>query len=266
MKGFDMNVTYKNPGFEHSINSILLFQTNEQTPYWSEAVFYFYPQINKEELLKCEPGEQAKYFTDKLARVYQEILPEIEEKAIRYNEHFLKYENQINDALSDAFETDTRVLFNDLTGYIGMNPICPRFLKEHYFDIFYKNSERGALGMSIHEMIHYVWFHVWNRFFGDSYDEYEAPSLKWILSEMVVESIMSDKRLSTINPYYPREQGGCVYNYFLDMVIDGKLILDTFSEMYKENRIIDFMQSSFIYCQKHENEIRLHIAKAETGF
>ncbi len=250
----------------HSIDSILLFQTDEQTPYWSDAVFFFYPQLSREEFVKCKPEWRAEYITDKLACVYREILPEIEEKTIRYNEHFLEYENQINDALSDAFEIDTRVLFNDLIGYIGMNPICPRFLKKHYFDVFYKNSEKGALGMSMHEMIHYIWFFVWNRFFRDDYDEYETPSLKWILSEMVVESIMSDKRLSSINPYYPREQGGCVYSYFFDMVIDGKFILDTISALYKENQMIDFMQSSFEYCQKHEKEIRLHIAKAEAGF
>ena len=83
---------------------------------------------------------------------------------------------------------------------------------------------------------------------------------------MVVESIMSDKRLSSINPYYPREQGGCVYSYFLDMVIDGKLILDTILDLYKENQMLDFMQSSFEYCQKYEKEIRLHIAKAEASF
>lgn len=261
-----MKVTYKNPGFKHSINSILLFQTDAQTPYWSDAVFFFYPQLSKEEFLKCEPDGRAQYITDKLACAYQEILPEIEAKTIDYNEHFLKYEGQINDALSDAFEIDTCDLFTDLTGYIGMNPICPRFLKERYFDVFYKNSARGALGMSIHEMIHYIWFHVWNRFFGDSYDEYETPSLKWILSERVVESIMSDKRLSSINPYYPREQGGCVYGYFLDMVVDGRLILDTLLELYKNNRMTDFMQASFQYCQKHENEIRTHITKAEEGF
>ena len=261
-----MKVTYKNPGFQHSINSILLFQTDEQTPYWSDVLFFFYPQLSREEFVKCKPDRLAEYISDELACVYQEIFPEIEEKTIRYNEHFLECENQINDALSEAFELDTRILFNDLIGYVGMNPICPRFLREHYFDVFYKNSEKGALGMSLHEMIHYIWFYVWNRFFGDSYDEYETPSLKWILSEMVVESIMSDKRLSSINPYYPREQGGCVYSYFLNMAIDGKLILDTISDLYKENRMIDFMLSSFEYCQKHENEIRSHIAKAEAGF
>ncbi len=64
------------------------------------------------------------------------------------------------------------------------------------------------LGVTLHEIIHFVWFHVWNQEFRDSYEEYERPSLKWILSEMVVESIMTDPRPSELNPYFPREDGG----------------------------------------------------------
>jgi len=98
-----------------------------------------------------------------------------------------------------------------------MSPIAPRYLQERYFDVFYLNSEKGAIGSSIHEIIHFVWFYVWNQVFGDSYEEYERPSLKWILSEMAVESIMKDPRLSSINPYFPREEGGCIYPYFFDL-------------------------------------------------
>ena len=39
---------------------------------------------------------------------------------------------------------------------------------------------------------------------------------------MAVEPVMRDERLSSINPYFPREEGGCVYPYFYDMVLDGK--------------------------------------------
>jgi hypothetical protein len=104
---------------------------------------------------------------------------------------------------------------------------------------------------------------VWNRTFGDSYDEYEHPSLKWILSEMVVESIMKDFRLSSINPYFSREQGGCIYPYFFDMLVDGSFILDTLDEMYHKQNIAEFMRNSYTYCQKHESEIRSHIQKSE---
>ena len=120
--------------------------------------------------------------------------------------------------------------------------------------------------MTIHEVIHYIWFYVWNRHFNDSYSEYETPSLKWILSEMAVESIMSDERLASINPYYPRENGGCVYSYFQDMVIQGKPILDTLMDMYKNSRMTDFMEESYSYCIANEAAIRHHIEEAEQSF
>lgn len=120
--------------------------------------------------------------------------------------------------------------------------------------------------MSIHEIIHYVWFYVWNNHFGDSYSEYDSPSLKWILSEMVVESVMDDERLSSLNPYYPREDGGCVYSYFLDMNICGKPILDTLREMYRASHITDYMETSYRYCVENEAAIRLHIEEAEKSF
>ena len=261
-----MNITYKNPGYEYSIESIMLFQTDEQTPFWSDSVLYFYPQIDKTELEKRNFEEKKEYIYKVLEEIYGNIKDELESKIIRYNEHFQNYRSQIEDALSEAFELDSGLLFNDLTGNITMNPVCPRFLQEKYFDIFYLNSERGALGLSIHEVIHYFWFYVWNKHFGDSYEEYETPSLKWILSEMVVEAIMSDERLSLINPYFPREDGGCVYPYFFDMIINGKPVLDKISELYKNNSITDFMEASYAYCLENENAIRNHIKEAEKEF
>ncbi len=129
--------------------------------------------------------------------------------------------------------------------------------------MFYLNSEKGAIGISIHELIHFVWFKVWNELFKDSHDEYEMPSLKWILSELVVESIMDDARLSAINPYYPREHGGCIYSYFFTMIIDGKPITETVRQMYAAMGIHDFMKESYAYCKRYEKEIRAHIRQAE---
>lgn len=262
-----MKIEYKNPGYEYSINSIILFQTGEETPFWSDPLFYFYPQINKEEFTKCSLADRNQYISEILYNMYhQEIKKEIDKKVDSYNSYFLKYREQIEDALSDAFECDTRKIFNDLIANITMNPISPRFLKDHYFDIFYKNSEKGALGMSLHEIVHYLWFYVWNKHFGDNYDEYETPSMKWILSEMVVESIMKDQRLSSINPCFPREKGGCVYPYFQNMIIDGKPILETLDKYYRQNKILDFMEGSYKYCLEFEKDIRKHISKGEKEF
>lgn len=74
---------------------------------------------------------------------------------------------------------------------------------------------------------------------------------------------MKDERLSSINPYFPRENGGCIYPCFFDMKVDGKLILDTLDAMYKSQRIKDFMRNSYAYCKEHEAVIREHIQRAD---
>lgn len=261
-----MKLTFENPGFSHSIHSILLFLEEGENPFWSDPICHFFPQLDKARLFSLDlEGKQA-YITETLGAVYTELEPLLAEKAAAYNAHWQKHQPQIEDALSEAFRLDTRTVFNDLRATITLNPVCPRFLRERYFDVFYLNSERGALGIALHEIIHYLWFHVWNGLYGDSYDEYERPSLKWILSEMVVECIMSDRRLSSINPYFPRENGGCVYPYFQDMVIDGAPILDTLNGLYRTLDIHAFMRESYRYCQAHEQVIRAHIEQAEAAF
>lgn len=254
-----MHVLYKNPGFEYSVDSIMEFLNPENGPFWIDSLFYFYPNLNKQELLSMSFDNRKAYITDKLLSEYRIIKNEMDDKAERYNQYFERYSDQINAALSEAFSIDTYNLFNDLTANICMNPVSPRFLQERYFEVFYKNSEKGALGVSLHEIIHYFWFYVWNTIFKDDYSDYEKPSLKWILSEMVVESIMSDDRLCSINPYYPHEQGGCVYSYFQDMKIDKQNILVTLMNLYRNNSISDYMKKSYEYCQNHEREIRKHI-------
>lgn len=258
-----MNITYKNSGYTYSIESIMSFLSDTDSSFWSDTILYFYPQIDKQKLAGLDRPNKSKYTSDALSETYENLKGEIDRKVVCYNAHFENHKTQIDAALSDAFDLDAASIFNDLTGNVTLNPICPRYLKEHRFDVFYMNSERGALGSSLHEVIHYFWFHVWNGHFGDSYDEYESPSLKWILSEMVVEAVMSDARLSSINPYFPRENGGCIYPYFQDMIINGSPILDTMSALYRQNGITDFMEASHAYCIKFENEIQRHIKARE---
>lgn len=258
-----MEVTFKNPGVDYMIYGIMAFQMEEETAFWSEPLYHFYPQLDKAYATSLPFPKRKEYIERTMRTVYVELEEAINKKVALYTRHWAVCKDQTTAALSDAFGVDCANLFNDLRCNVSMNPIEPRFLKERCYDTFYLNSERGAIGEGIHEMVHFVWFHVWNRLFQDRYDEYERPSLKWILSEMVVESVMKDKRLSSINPYFPREHGGCIYPYFFDMVVDGKLILDTLDAMYRNQSIQDFMRNSYTYCQEHEAEIREHMRRSE---
>ena len=258
-----MEVTFANPGIDYMIRGIMAFQTEAESAFWSEPLYHFYPQLDKTYAKSLPFPQRKEYIGHTMRTVYADVEDTINEKVELYSRHWKVCKEQITEALSDAFGIDCANLFNDIRCNLSINPIEPRFLKERRYDTFYLNSEKGAIGGGIHEIIHFVWFYVWNRLFQDSYDEYERPSLKWILSEMVVESVMKDKRLSSINPYFPRENGGCIYPYVFDMVADNKLLLDTLDDMYRNQSIKDFMQNSFAYCQKHEAEIREHIRKSE---
>lgn len=258
-----MEVTFVNPGVEYMIQSILAFQSEEESGFWSEPLYHFYPQLDRSYAAGLSFPERKTYIEQTMRSAYADLEDTINEKVVAYSCRWAACKAQITAALTEAFGVDCASLFNDIRCNVSMNPVGPRFLKERCYDTFYLNSEKGAIGGGIHELIHFVWFHVWNRVFDDSYDEYERPSLKWILSEMVVESVMKDERLSSINPYFPREQGGCIYPYFFDMLVDGKLILDTLDAMYQSQSIEDFMRGSFAYCQKFEKEIRSHIRRSE---
>lgn len=260
-----MDIEFVNPGVDYMIQRIVDFQTEAESAFWSEPLYRFYPQLDKAYAISLPFSERNEYIERTMRAVYAESEDTINEKATLYIRHWNACKPQITAALSDAFGVDCANLFNDIRCNLSLNPIEPRFLKERCYDTFYLNSERGAIGGGIHEIIHFVWFHVWNRLFGDSYDEYERPSLKWILSEMVVESVMKDERLSSINPYFPRENGGCIYPYFFDMVVDGKPILDTLDAMYQSQSIEDFMRNSYAYCKEHEADVRAHIQNSEGG-
>ncbi len=258
-----MKVTFSNPGVEYMLRQIMEFQTEDESDFWSEPLYHFYPQLDRAYAESLPFPERKEYIEQTMRAVYNTLENTINEKVALYSRHWAVCKEQITAALSDAFDVDCAKLFNDMKCHVSINPIEPRFLKEHCYDTFYLNSEEGAIGQGIHEMVHFIWFYVWHRLFGDCYEEYERPSLKWILSEMVVESVMKDERLCSINPYFPRENGGCIYPYFFDMAVDGRPILDTLDAMYKSQRIEDFMRNSYAYCQAHEAEIRRHIEKSE---
>ncbi|WP_406242420.1 hypothetical protein ACF3M2_19575 [Tissierella carlieri] len=249
-----MKLIYKDPGYRYSAESISEFI--EQGEFWSEPIFHFFPELlkfkdsfNKNSDNKDIVGE----ISDTVAESYNLRQKEIQSKAISYQEHWNRHEKLINDRFSSIFEFDTREVFNDLICNITLNPISPRYLKEHVFDVFYMNSDAGSIGSALHEIAHYLWFYLWNQKYKDSYEQYEAPSLIWILSEAIVEQILNYEDFNKINPYH---QNGNAYSYFYNMTITGRPLYNYLDEIYKNNSIDKFMDKSYEFMVKNEEEIR----------
>ena len=42
-----MEITFVNPGVEYMIERIIAFQTEDESAFWSEPLYHFYPQLDK---------------------------------------------------------------------------------------------------------------------------------------------------------------------------------------------------------------------------
>ena len=247
-----MNLIYKIPSFSYMRDAILAVQSEEQSDFFTECLFRFYPQFEQEKMKRMTPDEKREYLTAILKGIYQENEPLFMQKQEAYQRHWDASRIVVEEAFSEIFAMDLRDEFNDMTGYLSLNPVCPRYLDTHAFDLFYLNSERGAMGLALHEITHFVWFKRWNLLFHDDPAEYEAPHVKWLLSEIVVDAILQETRLNALNPY--RDEN--VYAYFYHCNIGGKPLLSTMLELFAAHPIESFMQESFALVKQYETEIR----------
>ena len=204
-----MELHFQNPGFDYMLEQILAFQDEDASPFWSAPLYRFYPQLEPARTLPRPARLEA--IARELRSVYDAQEQTIHEKTRAYAAHWQRCKPQVTAALSDAFSLDAAGLFNDLQVCLSLNPIEPRYLREHRFDLFYLNSPQGAVGAALHEIIHFFYFYVWNGLFDDPPDACEAPALPWLLSEMVVEPIMRRLRLPVFLRYDARRPPAARY-------------------------------------------------------
>jgi len=253
-KGFLMKLFVQKMGAEETIESILWFQTDDTTAYWREPLFRKYSFLDKEKGLNANWDDRKAYIEKELTGFYSSVQSELELKAEGFNKYWMEKSEAITEIFSETFGIDCRKILNDMTAEISLNPICPRFLEQNSFTVFYGDTPQEFLETALHEIIHFVWFHIWQKHFADDTDEYNAPHLKWLLSEMVVDTFVNNSKIGQLFSEQARTK--TVYNYFYTMTVGGQPILKALSDMYDDTKKIErFMELAYEYCQSNENEI-----------
>ena len=251
-----MKLLYKDPGYKYSAESISEFI--KQDGFWNEPIFHFYPELLsfKGKFNNDDNKDIVEEISGIVIELYKSREKEIQSKLILYQENWDFYENLINEGFSSIFQFDTVEIFNDLICNVTLNPISPRYLEQRIFDTFYMGSPEGSIANALHEITHYLWFYLWNQKYRDSYEEYESPSLIWILSEAVVEQILNHEDFNRINPFHGNRNA---YPYFYNMVVKGKPFYDYLNDIYINNSIGEFMDKSYQFMIENEKEIRSQI-------
>jgi len=238
-----------------TIESILRFQTDKTSIYWRDPLFKMYPFLDKKKGLKASWKNRKKYLKTTLNNYYDQTAAALVSKAKVFNNCWSVHQENIIKIFTDVFDIDCKVLFNNMSAEISLNPICPRDLNNYHFSVFYKNDEKRFLETALHEIIHFVWFYLWKSYFNDDCKEYEAPHLKWILSEMVVDTFVRNTKIGQL--FSPDGRNNAAYKYFYTMKVNDTLILETLSRIYqKSQNLRQFMEQVYKYCQDHEQALR----------
>lgn len=195
----------------------------------------------------------------KREKIIYTFFKDIEKKANleKKSREFQKSWDVINDkimrALSNVVEIEWPENCKIIVGRVTVNPICPRYLEFRTFDINYKFDESKMKPVSIHELLHFIYFEKWKDTFPNANKrEFDSPYLAWKLSEIVPKSILSDARIQRIYRNEPR-----VYDKFYDIKIKGKGMLDYFQEIYDGRRnFADFLRKSWAFANKYKEKIR----------
>ena len=145
-----MMVTFTNPGVDYMIEQIMELQTEDESAFWSEPLYHFYPQLDKAYATSLPFPAKKAYIAQIMRAVYSEKEALLNEKVALYSRHWAVCKEQITDALTEAFGVNCANLFNDLRCNVSLNPVEPRFLREHSYDTFYWvfNKKGGILKFS----------------------------------------------------------------------------------------------------------------------
>ena len=255
-----MKLTWQQKDFKSDIEFIYFHQQDDTPIWWKSELYRAHPSLDFDYAQSLTQDERFKYLCDKLKQIRSEKQSEIEKSIQMFQDAWSPIEKNLNDAYSSAFDMDCSDILNNMVGLVGLNPICPRDLSDNSFSVYYYFDPNYAVSTALHEITHFVWFNAWQKHFHDDEKEYDFPHIKWLLSELVVETIIRNSEIAKLTP--PPEY--IAYKYFYSMDIDGKPIFDTLRKMYINRKSFpDFMETVYDWIRKNEPELRAKIAQAE---
>ena len=235
------------------IDVIYHFLENKSIFNSRENILKRYPSLR--ERLVNTPFEKEKEgirnFFDKYHEKNRHILESIKTE-------FQKQWDIINDklmlALQEVTETPWKNKHKKFIARVSVNPVCPRYLNENTFDIYFGLPNQLMKAIVIHELSHFIFFEKWKEVFPNTNEEeFESPHILWILSEIVPYAVLSDERIQKVFRHEP-----VVYDVLKTFKIKGKPLLETLKQIYECRRNFkDFIRKAWSYIQENKKEFNV---------
>lgn len=235
--------------FLPSINYFLKPTENSD---WRNKVLYKHPPL-RDKLKNIKNEIERKQI---IREYFQDFQSMHKPNFINSKEKFQKEWDKINDKLmtelSNVLEIEWPKRDKEIIAFVGPNPVCPRYIKQRAFDIYYNFSLDMMKNVSTHEVLHFLYFEKFKKIFPRiSEKKFDGPYIEWELSEIVPKAILSDKRIQKIIPHKPS-----VYDSYKKIIINKRPLLKYIDKFYNSGKSFeDFIKESYDFVKKHKKII-----------
>lgn len=166
---------------------------------WSRWIFKKHPDL-KEVLKISKPKDRKRFINNYIIKFRKDNEKKIENSIKKYKNIWSKKENKYYQILEKIIGTNFPKNKKKIIAFISINPICPRFLEDWSFSIFYNFKDKKYVAEVImHEICHFLYFKKWKEIFPHiNKKKFESPYIEWHLSEIIAPIILNDKRIQKI--------------------------------------------------------------------
>ncbi|OGH79107.1 MAG: hypothetical protein A2469_04730 [Candidatus Magasanikbacteria bacterium RIFOXYC2_FULL_40_16] len=198
---------------------------------WGKYIIRKHPKIKYVLSLKTKK-ERILFFKKYIIDFRKENADRIEANKIKYNKKWQMIENKYFKLLSGIMDIDWPKNRKIITAEISINTICPRFLDEWSFSIFYNYKKLShAMETIMHETCHFLYFEKWKKIYPNmDIKKFESPYIEWHLSEIFAPVILNDFRVQKL-----LKQKAFFYPEHEKIKIDNKKATAYFTDLYIKN-------------------------------
>lgn len=248
---FTPKVLFVNIDFLKEVELIYQFLFKKELN-WEEDILAFHPRLEKVYLLKSK-ASKISFIKNYLADFRKKEGEKNERQKKLYRRKWKRIEKKALNDLSELIELDWPKSRGRIKAMLSVNPICPRFLEDWSFTIFYKLNTKKAKEVILHESCHFLYFEKWKRVFPKHQKkDLEVPSLGWHLSEIIASILLNDYRIQKI-----LKKKVEFYEEHKQIRIKGVSAPRYFSELYREYQLdqrsfTDFIKQAYTEIKKQK--------------
>lgn len=224
---------------------------------WGKYIIKKHPEIKKVYSIKGE-NNQVKFLKKYIVNYRKFNKKTIEMNRKRYQKAWKNIEKDYFELLQEIISTKWPKNRKRIKAMMSINPICPRFIDDWSFSIFYKYKKiEDAMEVIMHESCHFLYFQKWKEAFPNAKRKtFDYPYIEWHLSEILAPIILNDSRVQKL-----LKKRADFYDEHKKIHIGKKNLPKHFELLYKkhikqQSNFNDFLQEAYSEIKTHKDKFK----------